>query len=68
VTRVVGFVERTGSKRTQHKALTYTIDPAHVGLVIGHESYTTLLVQGQWIHVAHGLDEVMLALGLEVSS
>ena len=65
MTRMVGFVERvSGGKRAQYKADTYMIDPAHVGLVIGRSTYTTLLVQGMWIHVAHGLDEVLLALGL----
>lgn len=66
--RMVKFAEHaSGGKRAQKNADTYLIDPSHVSIVAPRKDYTTLLVQGKWIHVAHSAQEVMSKLGWEES-
>ena len=63
---LVRFTEcADGGKRAQKHADTYLIDPDHVGLVAPRATYTSLLVQGRWIHVAHPYEEVLNMLGKE---
>lgn len=72
MTRLVKFIEHTeGSERYREKAKrrgrldTYLIDPDHVGLVIPHTTYTSIRVNGWWVHVDHYLPEVLEKLGFE---
>ena len=55
--------KRDGGARSQKRALTYWIDPDHVALVIPRRTYTTLLVGGRWLHVAHPYQDVVRMLG-----
>lgn len=57
---LVTFTEmRDGGRRAQTRAGVYHIDPDQVGAVAPRSTYTTILVQGAWIHVNHPVQEVL---------
>lgn len=39
------------------------VNPDHVGAILPRTSYTTLVIQGKYFHVAHTHEEVLVALG-----
>lgn len=64
MSNLVKFTEfYSNNPKQQKKALTYLVDPDHVGLVVPKKNYTTLLVQGMWLHITGLHEEVLDKLG-----
>lgn len=47
---------------------TVYVNPSHVSAVLPRKRYTTLVVSGKYVHVSHLYQDVIKALGHDVST